>query len=141
MPEFDPDREDASMQAAIGVRWSPFRGGRIAAEVDRARADRRRADAERRAAELEAERESIEAWAEREAARRRLEASGLQREAAEEAYRIVSLRFAEGRDTLARLLEAERALTDARTQEVRARAAVQVAEARLRWAAVGPLVR
>jgi len=140
VPEFDTDREDASMQAAIGLRWSPFQGGRIGAEVDRARADRRRAEAERRAAELEVEREAIEAWTQRDAAHRRLEAAGIQRDAAEEAYRIVSLRFAEGRDTLARLFEAERALTDARTQGVRARAAVQIAEARLRWAAVAPLV-
>lgn len=139
VPEFEFDRDDTSTLLALGLRWSVFEGGRIGADVDRARAEGRRADAETRAARLEADRESIEAWTGRESARRQLDAARLQREAAQEAYRIVSLRYGEGRDTLTRLLEAERALTDARTQEVRARAAVQSAEARLRWAAVLPI--
>lgn len=139
MPEFESDAGNTATQLALGLRWSPFEGGRIGADTERARAEGRRAEARTRAAELEVDRECIEAWTSRAAAARQLEAAGLQREAAEEAYRIVSLRYAEGRDALTRLLEAERALTDARTQEVRARAAAQSAEARLRWAAVLPV--
>ena len=134
VPEFDLDRDDVSASFAVGLRWTPFEGGGIAAAIDRARAEHRGARAEAHAAVSEVDRESVEAWAQRETARQQLEAAHLQRQAAEEAYRIVSLRYREGRDTLSRLLEAERALTDARTQEVRARAAAQVAEAQLRWA-------
>ena len=139
VPEFEFDRDDTSTRFVLGLRWSLFEGGGISADVDRERANARRVDAEARSTVLQVDRESIEAWTGRTAARRRLEAARLQREAAQEAYRIVSLRYGEGRDTLTRLLEAERALTDARTQEVRARAAAEAAEARLRWAGVLPL--
>lgn len=140
VPEFEFDRSDPSTRFVLGLRWPLFEGGEIGADVDRARAAARRTDAEMRATVLQVDRESIEAWTGRTAARQRMQAAQLQREAAQEAYRIVSLRFGEGRDTLARLLEAERALTDARTQEVRARAAAESAEARLRWAGALPVI-
>lgn len=140
VPELDLDRETSFTQAAIGLRWSPWRGGEIGAGVDRARAGARRAEAEQVATARAVEREAIEAWTQRTTAERQLDAARLGREASEEAYRIVVLRFREGREALTRLLEAERALTEARTQETRARAAVEIAQAQLRWAAVHPLL-
>ena len=134
VPEVDFEREDRSTLAAVGLRWSPFQGGAIGARNDRARAERRREEARLHAARLEVQREVIEAWTRRATATLQLEAARQQREAAEEAYRIVTLRYREGRDTLTRLLEAERALTDARTQQVRAAAATAIAEATLLWA-------
>jgi multidrug efflux pump subunit AcrB/outer membrane protein TolC len=140
VPEFESERASSSRLAAVGLRWSPWRGGEIGAEIDRARAGARRAEAQLIAAEREVEREAIAAWTQRQTAERQLEAATLGHEAADEAYRIVALRYREGRETLTRLIEAERALTEARTQQTRARAAVQIATAQLRWTAVLPVL-
>lgn len=128
--EFDDDGRVAT--ASVGIEWPLYAGGSITSERERAVLLREAARAELEVEKLRAEREAVTRWARRTAAVGRLEAARLGREAADEAYRIVSLRYAEGRDSLSRLLDAELSLTDARTEEVRAARAVAVAEARIR---------
>jgi len=130
--ERDLDDEGRIVSASVGVEWPLYVGGSIRSERERAVHLREAARAELEAEALRAEREAVTRWAERTAAVGRLDAAQLGRAAADEAYRIVSLRYAEGRDSLSRLLDAELSLTDARTEEVRATRAVAVAEARLR---------
>jgi outer membrane protein TolC len=133
-PERDFGDESRTYAAAVGFEWTAFRGGGIAAEIEASRASlvRIRSGRERLAAEVG--QDVVSAWSERDTAQRELAAARAGLAAADEALRIVALRFREGRDTLSRYLEAERARTEAASLEVQARSAVSIAEARLHWA-------
>lgn len=140
VPDADLDLRDDSTQLAAGLRWRLFEGGGIGAAVNERRAGLRRREHERVALRRRIERESVQAWTRHHTAERQLQAARLQAGAAEEAHRIVQLRYHEGRETLTRLLGAEASLTAARSARVRARAQLEIARAQLRWVAGLPLV-
>jgi len=130
-PDDDLDRRQESTTAQLALRWRPLRGGGIDAATDRRRAEARRAEHAATAVWLRVRREVESAWSQRETARAQLAAARLAREAADEALRIVGLRFREGRDPLSRYLDAELAATRARAGTVRAAARLEVARAAL----------
>ena len=140
VPEGDFDAESRFYAATLGLEWTLFRGGGISADQERARAGHQEALERLEAASLIVDRDVTEAWSHWESARSNATATQVGREAAEEAARIVSLRYREGRDRLTRFLDAESARTDAQTAEIRARAALQTASAQLRWSCGLPLV-
>jgi outer membrane protein TolC len=140
-PDLEFGSNGDTYRLSLGVQWSLFEGGAMEARQRRAQADARAAEYQVQSAQRSAERRAVEAWTTRETAREQLEAARLQLDAADEAYRIVQLRFEQGRDTFSRYLQAELTLTDARTALVRAEAALQVAEALVHWAGASTLVR
>ena len=133
-PERDFADETRTYAAAIGFEWTAFQGGGISAQIENSRVALTRVQSQRERLAAEVAQDAVTAWSERETARRELAAARAGLEAADEALRIVELRFREGRDALSRYLEAERARTEAASLEVRARSAISIAEARLLWA-------
>ncbi len=134
MPEANLDQSSESYTALLGLRWRPFEGGAIGARVGEAKAQLRRAQYEVERERLAIRKQALDAWTNLQRTQRQREAAQLQFDAAQEAYRIVSLRFREGRDTLSRFLDAEASLTGARTALVRSRAQMNAAQAQVRWA-------
>ena len=139
-PERRFEDESRNYSARLGLEWIPFRGGAIGAETERSRAQVHQREETLRSLELQADRDVIRAWTRREIADRQIEAAEAGRAAADEAYRIVELRFREGRDTLARYLGAELARTESKTRLVEARVARELAEAEMKWATGTPLL-
>lgn len=90
--------------AGVVVRWSPFRGMRESAEIDRASASRNRAQEELAAAERSAEAEVMAAEARLEAATTALAAADRALEHARQAARIADTRYAGGAGTISELL-------------------------------------
>jgi multidrug efflux pump subunit AcrB/outer membrane protein TolC len=139
-PEGDLRRETNFAEAAVGVSWDLFAGGALAAQSHRAEARARRGEHEQDAVLLRIRRDAVDAWTRYETARSADRAARLQVAAAREAYRIVQLRYREGRDSFSRYLAAETALTDAETARVRAATSLEVARAQVRWASGEPLL-
>jgi multidrug efflux pump subunit AcrB/outer membrane protein TolC len=132
VPERSFADENRSYSVNLALQWALYSGGGISADTRRRAAETRAAQSNLQGTLLQVDREAIEAWTARETARERLAASRLRLDAAREAYRIVALRYEEGRDSVERYLGADLALTRARTALAAARAQLQIAEASVR---------
>jgi outer membrane protein TolC len=131
VPDVDFDLGTDNYAVGLGLRWSPFQGGAVSARKDEARARRAAAGHAERSVELRLRREVWDAWIELETAIAATRSATLQRDAAAESFRVVRLRFEEGRDTLTRYLQAELTLFEAESTLVRAQALEQTARAGL----------
>jgi outer membrane protein len=130
--------DGSNWTVGVGVRFTAFDGFATRARVRQAEAA---AEQARRAAALAEQQASLEvrtAFHEVEAARRGLELAGQARLLAERSLTIVEDRYREGLTTLVELLDAETALTAARSREVegqqdllRAQATLDLAVGRL----------
>ncbi len=138
-PEADPQLRDDSVDLAAGLHWTPWSGGEISARSARARARARQAEYERSRRDREIRRQIEVARSALSTAEAQLTAASEGRRAAAEAYRVIQLRYREGRATLTRLLDAETARTRAESRWVRAQAQLQSRRAQLLWALGLPL--
>jgi multidrug efflux pump subunit AcrB/outer membrane protein TolC len=138
-PDADAALRDDSMDLAAGLRWTPWSGGEISARSAQARARTRQAEHERSRRERELRRQVEVAHSAHATAEARLDAATQGRIAATEAYRVVQLRYREGRSTLTRLLDAENARTRAESSWGYAQAELQSSRAQLLWALGLPL--
>ncbi len=120
----------------VGVGLRVPLSARTGPRIEGARAQERVAALELRSLELEIEREVRDAWAEEAAARQSLALAQSAIQAAEEAFRVLSLAQDAGGATVTDVLEAQDALNLAKVRGVAASAGVQLARARL-VAAIG----
>lgn len=120
----------------VGVGLRVPLSARTGPRIEGAQAQERVAVLELRALELEVEREVRDAWAEQAAARQSLALAQSAVQAAEEAFRVLSLAQDAGGATVTDVLEAQDALNLAKVRGVAAAAGVQLARARL-VAAIG----
>ena len=107
--------------AQLNLRWTLFDGGRRSSEITRARAEKAAA-----AAELEAERDRIEnevwtAYTNTQTAFAQQQAAAALLGAAQGSYAAAAESYADGVRTLVDVVTAERALAQARSEEVTAR--------------------
>lgn len=126
--------DGTNWSVTAGLRWTLFAAGEARAQVARREAERSMAN---HASELLAESVELEvrtAFHELAAARKRTERTSLAVELAGAGLRIVEDRYREGLATLVELLDAETALTAARTREVAARRDLLLADAALKLA-------
>lgn len=120
----------------VGVGLRLPLSARTGPRIEGARAQERVAALELRSLELEIEREVRDAWAEEAAAQQSLALAQSAIQAAEEAFRVLSLAQDAGGATVTDVLEAQDALNLAKVRGVAAGAGVQLARARL-VAAIG----
>jgi outer membrane protein len=111
-------RDNDSWSAGVNLRWELFDGARRTHEKRKAELSRRSA-----AEQLEHQRREValqvtESVLRREEAGLKLQTAGAAVQAAEEARRLVSLRFRNGLSTMADLMDAEGALNRARVNKV-----------------------
>lgn len=120
-------------QAFIGLTldWNLWDWGRRGAEVDKARSQSRQAKLARTFLDDQVAFEVRSAWLAADVARRTLEVAQAGLRAAEEAYRLQNVRFAEGAATTTDVIDAE-------TEVARARAQATIARYQylLKWAAL-----
>ncbi|MBX3146428.1 MAG: TolC family protein [Gemmatimonadales bacterium] len=117
--------------AGVVVRWSPFRGLRETAEIDRARAGRDRAREELAAAERSAQAEVRAAVARLEAATAALEATERALDQAAQAARVAATRYAGGAGTLSELLAIRAAESAQRQSRLEALYQARLAQAQV----------
>jgi len=115
----------------LGLRWKAFDGGATRARTRRAEAQLDRARELARLAEQGASLEVESAWRELEAARLRLELAEKAVAFGARSLEIVSDRYREGLTTVVELLDAETAMTAARTRDLAARRDLALARAAL----------
>ena len=125
------DRFQGTWQAGVQLSWDLSLGFRTDASTDRARAQWQQARYE-----LQDRRQSVRAEVQTEAesvaeARRAVRAATTSLESARAAYRAVQSRFEEGMVVVSDLLDAERALREARSQLAAAQAEYALARAAL----------
>ncbi len=118
-----------------GLRWTAFDGRQTRSRVERANAEARKARRLGILLEQSAEVEIYRSFHELRAARKRLEQAARSIGLAEESLRIVRDRYGEGLTTLVELLDAETALTRARTRELSALRDAWLTDAALQLAA------
>lgn len=125
-----------SWNVGPGVSWTPFDGFRNLYTIEEATAALRAARADRAAVEQTAWLETRTSWIAIEDARRRLELAALIVKSAEQNLELARGRYEAGKGTAIELTDAQQALTQARSDEVRARADRDIASSRL-WKALG----
>lgn len=116
---------------ALALTWPLFDGGQLRARQDEAAAEERALAAEAAALRRRVRREVLEGRDELATALARLDATERSAAVADEALRREGASYAEGRSTLTDVLDGERALSEARSEEARARVDALVARARL----------
>jgi len=117
--------------AGVVIRWSPFRGLRETAEIDRARAGRDRAREDLAAAERSAEAEVRAAESRLEAAQAAVQATDRALEQATQAARVAAIRYAGGAGTLSELLAIRAAESGQRQSRLEALYQVRLAQAQV----------
>jgi len=130
--EFSLDGESGTL--GLSFEWSLFEGGRTNARVAAARARLEVAREAERKALLAVESDASMARLRLTEARKRLEVSEKSAEQADEALRLIRVRYENGAATITEYLDAEVALTGARVRNVSARFDVERATADLRRA-------
>ena len=128
-----PPEQDFVQTASAGLSFSVplFDGNRQAGQVQQARAARNREQYRLRQLREDVRLQVQQAYQAMEAARQRIEATASTVQRAERALEIAQTRFRNGLSTQVELNDAELAVTQARTNHVRALHAYSVARARL----------
>lgn len=124
-------RDMGGVTAGLTLSFPLFDGGRISAEVAKARSMRSKAEAQVRQTELTVEREIRQARLDVETAQANAASAEASVKAAQSAYEVTALRVSAGKSILVEQLDAMQALTRARADLAEARFEQAVAAARL----------
>ena len=116
------------------ARWRLFNGSETRAKVARSEAEHRMARSASELLSQSVELEVLTSFHDLRSARKRLEQAALAVQLAGTSLKMVEDRYREGLTTLVELMEAETALTSARTREVQARRDLLLADATLKLA-------
>jgi outer membrane protein TolC len=129
--ESAPGTEGTNWSVMLAARWEVFDGGRTRARVAQAGAKLREAESARELLESRVGLEVRQAWHGLRAAASRIDTADAAVAMAEESLRVVEDRYRNGLATLVELLEAESALTRAKTRLVAAQRSALTARAAL----------
>ena len=128
-------RELSGLSGGLLVSLPIFEGGRINAEISKAKANRTKAEAQLKQAELTVEKEVRQAWLDLQTAHANASSAQASVTAAESSYDITAQRVQAGRAILVEQLDALQALTQARADLAQAHFDEALASARLQRAA------